>query len=309
MSWAQRDARSILPTLNSAYSNYITSCGHLILVLIGLHINTLEVWTGCLGLISGISFIAWAANLKRNRAIADTPTSRVASAAQGYVELYGKAVNEAEFLAHGRRNGLPCVWYRYVTYRKNSEGEWTEIARGASETVFAIDDGSGRCLIDPDHAEVLTTHTHTSFDGDYKNVEEQLFASDRIYVLGEFSTLGGAHTPLNANEDIAALLAEWKKDLATLLKRFDLDQDGQIDMREWELARRAAAREVEKQHRELRARPGVHVMRAPRTGQLYLISNLSPDQLKKRYIWWGWIHLLTFFAAGVGAVWIGLVNA
>jgi hypothetical protein len=309
MSWAQRDVSSILPSLKSGYSNYITSGGHLVLLLVALRIDTPPVWTGCLGLVSGISLIAWAANLKRNRAIADTPTSKVASAAQGYVELYGKAVSEAEFLAQGRLNGLPCVWYRYVTYQKNSEGEWTEIARGASETVFAINDGSGRCLIDPDHAEVLTTHSRTWFDGEYKNVEEQLLASDEIYALGEFCTLGGANATLNLNEDVAALLAEWKKDQATLLKRFDLDQDGQVDLREWELARRAAVREVEKQHRELRAQPGVHVMRVPQSGQLYLLSNLSPDRLKKRYVWWGWVHLLTFFAAGATALWMGLVKA
>lgn len=308
MSWAQRDVRSIFPSLKSEYSNYITSCGHLLLFLVALRINTPPVWAGCLGLISCISFVAWASNLKRNRAIANTPTSLVASAAQGYVELYGKAVNEAEFLAQGRLSSMPCIWYRYITYQKNSEGEWSEIARGTSDTLFALADGSGRCLIDPDQAEVLTTHSRTWIDGEYKNVEEQLFASDKIYALGEFNTLGGVHTPLDANEDIAALLAEWKKDQATLLKRFDLDQDGKIDLREWELARRAAAREVEKQHRELRARPGVHVMRAPRSGQLYLLSNLSPEQLKRRYVGWGWVHLLTFFAAGVGVFWVGLVK-
>jgi len=308
MSWAQRDVRSILPSLKSGYSNTITSCGHLLLLVVGLRINTPPVWAGCLGLISAISFIAWAANLKRNRAIADTPTSRVASAAQGYVELYGQAVNETEFLAQGRLSSMPCVWYRYITYQKGSDGEWAEIARGTSDTIFAINDGSGRCLIDPDHAEVLTTHSRNWIEGQYKHVEEQLFASDRIYALGEFCTLGGVNTPLDAREDVSALLAEWKKDQPDLLKRFDLNQDGQIDQKEWELARRAAGREVEKQHRELRTRPGVHVMRAPRSGQLYLLSNLSPDQLKRRYVWWGWIHLLTFFAAGGGALWVGLAS-
>ncbi len=307
MSWAQRDVGSILPSLKSGYSNTITSCGHLLLLLVALRVNTPPVWAGCLGLISGISFIAWAANLKRNRAIADTPTSRVATAAQGYVELYGRAVNAPEFLAQGRLSGMPCVWYRYVTYQKNSEGKWMEIARGSSDTIFALEDGSARCLIDPDHAEVLTTHARTWVDGEYKHIEEQLLASDRIYALGEFCTLGGASTPLDSNEDVSALLADWKKDRPSLLKRFDLDQDGQLDLQEWELARRAAAREVAKQHRDLRTRPGVHVMRSPPAGQLYLLSNLAPEQLKKRYVWWGWAHLLTFVAAGGGALWVGLV--
>lgn len=294
--------------LKSGYSNILTSGSHLLLLAAGLHINTPVGWLVCVGLISGISFIAWVGNLRRNRAIADMPTSRVASAAQGYVELYGPAVNEAEFFAQGRMGSMPCVWYRYITYKKNTDGEWYEIARGASDTIFALDDGSGRCLIDPDHAEVLTTHSRTWLDGEYKHVEEQLRASDSIYVLGEFCTVGGADTNLNVKEDVSALLAEWKRDQSALLKRFDLNGDGRIDLQEWELARRAAVRDVEKQHRELRARPGVHVVRAPQSGQLYLLSNLSPEQLKIRYVRWGWVHLLTFFAAGSGAVWIGLTQ-
>jgi hypothetical protein len=306
VSWADRDVLDVFSSLKSGYSNLITSCSHLVLLLVALRIGTPPVWVGCLGIISSASFIAWVSSLKRNRAIADTPTSRVASAAQGYVELYGSAVNAPEFMAQGQLNAMPCVWYRYVTYQKDSEGNWSEIARGTSDTIFALDDGSGRCMIDPDHAEVLTTHSNTFYEDDYKTKEEQLFASDRIYVLGEFSTIGGASTPLNAKEDIACLLAEWKKNQPALLKRFDLDEDGQLDMREWELARRAAQREVEKQHRDLRQQTGVHVVRAPASGQLFLLSNLSPQQLKNRYVRWGWFHLVTFFAAGGAAARVGM---
>jgi hypothetical protein len=279
------------------------------LLLVALDVDTPSAWVACLSLISGISFFAWASNLKRNRTIADTPTSRVASAAPGYVELYGSAINAAEYLAHGRMNRMPCVWYRYVTYQKNSKSEWLEIARGVSDSIFAMDDGSGQCMIDPDHAEVITTHSSTFYEGDYKTVEEQLFASDKIYALGEFTTIGGANTELSQKEDVTALLTEWKKDQPKLLERFDLNGDGQIDLKEWELARRAAVREVEKLHREIRIQPGVHVMRAPHNGQLYLLSNLSPQQLKTRYVWWGWFHLFTFITAGSVAASLGLKMA
>jgi hypothetical protein len=295
-------------SFRTGYANGITSAGHLAILLLAWHVDSPPVWAGCLALISAISFLFWVSNLKRNRAIADTPTSRIASAAQGYVELYGPSVNAREYLASGGRNSMPCVWYRYVTYRKTANDKWEEIARGVSDSLFAIDDGSGRCLIDPEQAEVITTHTSTAYDGDYKTVEEQLFASDRIYALGEFSTVGGAAAPLDANGDVASLLAEWKKNQPALLKRFDLDGDGQLDLREWELARRAAQRDVEMQHRELRQQPGIHVMRAPATGQLFLLSNLSPRQLKNRYVLWGWFHLLTFFCAGAGAAWNALAT-
>lgn len=279
------------------------------ILLVAWHTGAPAAWTVCLALISIIGFFLWASNLKRNRAIADTPTSSIASAAQGYVELYGRAVNSREYYAEGGRSGLPCIWYRYIVYerQKNGDGKdtWVEIDRRVSESTFAIDDGSGRCQIDPDHAEVITTHKSTREEGHYKTIEEELRPSDRIYVLGDFSTIGGAATQLDANEDIAGLLAEWKKDRLQLGKRFDLNQDGKIDMMEWGLARRAAQREVEKQHRELRQQPGVHVVRAPQDGRLFLLSNLSPDQLKNRYVLWGWFHLLTFFVAAAISASVG----
>lgn len=289
-------------SFRTGYANLLTSAGHLVLLLVALRLDQPEGWFVCLALIAIIAFFAWASTLKRNRAIADTPTSRIGSAAQGYVELYGRALSAPEYMASAKLSMPPCIWYRYVTYRRSSDNKWVEIARGTSDSLFAIEDGSGRCLIDPDHAEVLSTHHRTWYEGDYKHEETLLRPSDHIYALGEFQTLGGASAVLNLNEDVALLLAEWKKNKPELLARFDLDKSGEIDVKEWELARRAAVREVEKHHRELRAQPGVHVMRVPAGGQVYLLSNLSPQQLKSRYVWWGWFHLLTFFAATAAAV-------
>lgn len=309
MSWVPREEGGVFTLLKSRYSNLITSGAHLLLLVAAWHIDAPPVWLGCLGAISAISFFSWIANLRRNRAIADTPTSSVASAAQGYVELFGKAINKPEFYATGKKGSVPCVWYRYVTYRRSDDGKWHEIARGVSDTIFALDDGSGRCMIDPEGAEVISSHRNTWHEGDYKHVEEQIFASDDVYVLGEFSTLGGANAPLNQKEDVMALLSDWKKNRAQMLERFDLNKDGEIDQKEWELARRAAQREIEKQHRELRQQPGVHIMRAPTSGQIYLLSNLSPQQLKNRYVRWGWVHLVVFFVAGGYAVATGVKMA
>jgi hypothetical protein len=297
-------------SFKTGYANGITSAGHLALLVVAWYVDSPPVWAGTLALISIISFFFWVSNLRRNRAIADTPTSKIASAAQGYVELYGTAIGAPEYIARGGRNSFPCVWYRYVVYQRQKDKDgndtWVEVDRGVSDSTFAIDDGSGRCLIDPDGAEVLTTHSYTTYDGDYKTVEEQLQPGEGVYALGEFVTIGGANTDLNQNEDVAALLAEWKKNSQQLLERFDLNQDGQIDMQEWALARRAAQRDVEKQHREIRSQPGVNVVRAARDGRLFLLSNLSPQQLNRRYFWWGWFHLATFFVTGGAALWLGL---
>lgn len=288
-------------SIKSGYANLITSGSHLVLLLAALKIGSASAWLGSFLLISGISFFAWASNLQRNRTIADMPMSKIGSAAQGYTEIFGRACSSRDFLADGKLGSLPCIWYHYVTYCKNSENKWEVMAHGVSDSVFAVEDGTGRTLVDPDNAEVITSHCRTWYDGDYKHVEEQLFPTDQIYVLGDFSTIGGSNGDINLKEDVSALLAEWKKDQPTLLKRFDLDNNGQIDMQEWELARRAAQREVEKQHRELRLQPSVHLMRAPADGRHFLIANLSPQQLKRKYLLWGWFHLLVFFGASTAA--------
>ncbi len=106
------------------------------------------------------------------------------------------------------------------------------------------------------------------------------------YVLGEFSTVGGANSALGIKEDVNALLAEWKQSPVALRERFDLDKNGEIDLREWELVRRAAVREVQKEHREIRAESSTYVIRAPRDGRLFLISSLSPQKLRNKYLHW-----------------------
>lgn len=293
-------------SFKDGYADLITSAGHLLLLLVAWRINERPAWIICLGLIAAISFFAWMSTFRRNRAIADTPTAKVASAAQGYAELYGRAVSDPQYLAKNSMGGLPCVWYRLVVYRKSSNDKWQEVSREVSDTIFALEDGSGRCLIDPQHAEVITSSRRTWYEGDSKYVEEYLHPRDQLYALGDFITLGGAGGHLNLRQDVAELLAHWKRDQADLLQRFDLSGDGQLDLREWTLARRAAAREVEKQHRELHQQPGVHVLRAPASGRLYLLSNLSPQQLGRKYVLWGWFHLVVFFAAGAAAVWLTL---
>ena len=101
--------------------------------------------------------------------------------------------------------------------------------------------------------------------------------------------------------DIGELLAEWKRDHPQLLKRFDLDGDGELSLREWELARSAARREVDARHREARSAPDLHILHYPEDGRLYLISNMEPEKLASRYQWWAWGHLAVFFAGVAGA--------
>ncbi|MEY4911014.1 MAG: hypothetical protein RL761_677 [Pseudomonadota bacterium] len=282
--------------LRSQYVEALTSGSYallLVMALLNLGKSNSVVY---LAVLAVIGFVSWLATLKRAQAIAELPTSRIASAAQGYVELYGQASIDDDNLIISPHSGLSCLWYRYRIYEKN-DNDWREIHDVTSYATFEIRDSTGICRIDPDDAEILGADIRTTYQDGDKHVEEMLFSGGRIYVLGEFSTLSASPMAASFSEDVGALLAEWKKDPQQLKKRFDLNGDGEIDLQEWELARRLAQRTVEKEHASLHQTSNVNMMRAPKSGRLFLISNLSPHKLRRRFIFWSYIHLAVFFVA------------
>ncbi len=289
--------------LRQHYVNLLTSGGHIVLLFAGFQIDSKEAWPVLLGLISVISFFAWIGNQRRSRLILDTPTSRIVSAAQGYVELTGRARQAHDTPLLSKLTLLPCVWYRYIIEQERSDNKGYDIVeQGTSDDTILIDDGSGQCFIDPDYAEVITRHRQIWKKGNNRYTEYLLSPLDTLYAIGEFTTLGGANSPLDFKDDLNALLTEWKRDKTQLHERFDLNRDGQIDPREWELAVLAAKREVSKQHGEIRLKDGTHLMRKPKDGRLFLLSNLPEENLARKYVLWGWFHLLTFVGACCTAV-------
>ena len=159
------------------------------------------------------------------------------------------------------------------------------------------------CVFDPEYAEIITKHRDQWQEGDYRYTEWKLINSDYLYVIGEFRTRSGA-VEFDSRAELNALLAEWKQDKPALHARFDLNNDGELDMKEWMLARQAAKREVAKKKREVHAQPDIHIIGQPRDGKLFLISNLTPEKLSRRYLFWGWAHLAIFFGALGGIGWL-----
>jgi hypothetical protein len=257
---------------------------------------------GCfvfLALTAVLSLAAWAFCLQRRLAIANTPTSRIASAAQGYVEISG-AGQPSDPPLFSPLTGRHCLWYSWKGWVEN-DGKHEKTQGGESHVPFVIDDGSGRCVIDPMHAEILTQHKESWSEEDIRYTEWTLLPGDDIYALGEFRTLGGDSTDLDARKDLNTLLGEWKKNRRALLKRFDLDGDGEISEKEWGLARRAARREVARRHSEIRNEPNINTLGCPANGRLFLLSNLDPNRLARRYLLYSIMHL-TIFLTALGAI-------
>ncbi|MCE1241924.1 hypothetical protein [Oryzomicrobium sp.] len=281
-----------------------TSGVQLVLLAIAAQTHSRLGWLVCIALLAAISLVAWASAYRRRRAITDTPTAKVATAAQGYAELTGtgRPLDGLPIVAPGRH--VPCLWFRYLVEERNHKREWTEVQRSESEGSFILDDGTGQCLIDPAGAEIVTRHKETTVADDTRTTLWLLLNGDPLYAIGDFRTVTGLSGELDPNADVRDLLAEWKKDPAALARRFDLNGDGTIDEQEWLLARQAAKREVARNHDALRAAPDIHLLARPADGRLFLVSNLSEAKLARRYGLWCLFHLALFFAAVAGLPWL-----
>lgn len=286
----------MLSGIRRGLAQHLASLGHLLLLPLAIYLNSRTGWLLCLGLIGALSGSAWLANLRRYRAIADTPTSRISSAAQGFAELsgVGKALPGLNIVSPARQ--LPCLWYRYKAYEYR-DNKWVQIESGESDNEFLLDDGTGLCLLRPYAAEMLTDRKDSYRQGDIKYVEETLLAGERIYALGGFVSRGGSRNHDDHRAQLDEVLTEWKQDGADLRRRFDLDGSGEIEPSEWRLALNAAEGEAARRIQESRAQPAVHSLDAPGHGKPYLIANFQPERLARRYRYWAWGHAAIALAA------------
>ena len=276
--------------------NGLMSAGYLLAALFVWKAHSPGMRLGALAVILLSAGFAWLATARRYHLIADTPTSRIASAAQGHVELQGQCEVHAGSQPIGFRSGPPSVWYRYVV-RRTHDGKSEVVSSGTSDETFVLADDSGQCIVDPERAEVSGSHRRSWQDGMYSITVHYWQPGDPLYALGELTTIGGADLKLDKRADIAAVMADWKRNPAALKARFDKNDDGEVDVTEWDLARETAAREVGENHRELRLRPAMHLLAAPHDGRPLLLSNRGHESIARRYRWWSWFHVAAFAVA------------
>ncbi len=261
-------------------------------------------------------------SLRRARLIEDTPTARIRSAPQGFVELAGRAVNLPGEPILTPLSGRACVWYAYRIERwepKGRGGRWISVDQGESEAIFALEDGTGRCIVDPAGAEVMTRRKqswrgrdrwsipppgHHDFLGRYRYSERWLEPGDPLYALGWFETLPGEGEGGMADE-VKALLRRWKRDRRGLLRRFDIDGDGEIDPREWRLVRKQAEKEVLQRRMNRPAVSAVHLLRRPpRPPYPFFLSAFPQTRLVKRLRYQGVAYLSGFVLACAMLAWV-----
>lgn len=252
------------------------------------------------------------------RTMADTPTAKIQSAPQGYVELAG-LVADGRGVVAAPLTGVPCVWFRYRVEEKQGRGrnqDWRTLDKGMSEGAFLLDDGTGRCLVDPRGAQIKP-HRTDRWMGPHRNAprrkgqlvwldtgeryrftEERIQVGDPIYLLGHFETprRGVAEREQLQRE----LLRLWKQDPARMAQ-FDRDGDGQIGEADWEFARREATRLAAKTEERMASAPMLsRVMDTGDRRNPYLISTHPAQDLTVSLRWQVFGLTIAFLAIILG---------
>ena len=255
------------------------------------------------GLLGGLYF--GAARLSRARHIQNTPTARIRSAAQGYVELEGRARMMPGEKIYAPLTLTPCVWWHFEIFRKqsshNKRAQWTCINRSSSDDLFLLEDSTGSCIVDADGATVTPGAQYTWYGNsprpdlgpkagtgllravfcEYRYHEAFIVAGEPLYAMGWFRSEGNRTDPQDESVSMRELLAEWKRD-ALKMKVFDTNKDGRIDVTEWEAVRRMALKKVRQQVLEQATDPDFHILRQPPDGREYLLSGISQADLVSR---------------------------
>jgi hypothetical protein len=298
-------------------------------------------WSGLMSLAALAGLITTFITFHRARLIEDTPTAKIRSAPQGYVELIGEADMMRGEPVLAPLSSTPCCWWKYRVEKKSDKG-WRTQRTGVSDSLFLLRDGTGECIIDPEGASVNaserqvwygpnptpfagpdrglgTTHSrfhllgmaisvNTTFEGDYRYTEEMILPGDPLYAIGLFSSLGELDRKAMRDERIRDRLRQWKTDHAELLARFDRNRDGRIDTQEWEAARRAAQREVTREQMQEDQQPLHTLSSAGSTRRPLLISTKEEFALVRRYRLISFFSLFGFIALGTGAAWMVTVR-
>ena len=279
--------------------SWLTGGAHLVILVLAVKSESREVWPFALAAMAIVSFLAWMANYRRYRQVHDLPTSKVASAAQGYVELCGRAEQIANAPLASPVSLTPCCWYRYCIERRTSGNKWQEEDSAESVAHFLLVDDSGECVVSPEGAEILYPECKSWTQGSRRYTEELIRPAAALYALGEFTTSTGVVPELDRKRAVSELLTDWKKDLKYLVQRFDANRDGNVDLQEWEAARLEAHRHISREHADIRGNAGLHLLHRPRDGRVFIIAAAMPEKIGNRFAMWSRVHLTGFFATGV----------
>ncbi|MEM7540358.1 MAG: GIDE domain-containing protein [Pseudomonadota bacterium] len=295
-----------------------------------------EFWLtiGFIGIV--VLAAGWAAIwcYRRKRAIEDTPTALIRSAPQGYIELQGNAqLMEGEPI-YARLSNRLCVWFSYQVEEKRTRyvnnqrrTEWVTVEKETSDDLFFIVDQTGRCVVDPEGASVTPGHkarwygnnavpgglnpadttmwgrTTGQIGARYRYLEKRIEPGDPLYAIGNFMTRGETGNRVERATDIRELLREWKQDPAKM-REFDADQDGQIDVQEWETARKAAEQHVDQRNQAAERPPPIDMLCRTRDARRpFIIAAGTEADIIRKYTWSAYACVVVSLPGAIAFLW------
>jgi hypothetical protein len=255
-----------------------------------------QYWPKLLWSCVAVSSVAAVFHYWRLLKMHEAPISTIAAAAQGYVELYGRACTEIPLRTPYQ--GIPCVWYRAWVFANRQNPHHAKLVLEnrlldyvESQSVFTLDDGTAQCQVNPAGAEVVYYQARTWRKNDHRYVEEFLPTNQSIYVIGQLDTRHDVLSASALNKEVSARLKDLKSRPQHLLNLYDHNLNQEIDMDEWELARQDVIHQVKSEH-AMRAHTGSFVLSKPADRHLFLISAKSPAQLRTQHKQWLLVYLV-----------------
>jgi hypothetical protein len=298
-----------------------------------LHLSALQFWLFTLlaAAAAAAAFFFAFRHLHLARLIENTPTTRIAHAQQGYVELEGTVLPPRQGEIRAPLSGTTCCWYAYKVEKRGNKS-WRTVDRESSSTPFLLADGSGQCRIDPEGAQVTVTRPQVWYGnsrlptggkrersasgwgfltreiglgGRYRYTESRIHQGELLYTLGEFRTHDDLDRTHQQELRQRELLREWKRRPAELKARFDRNRDGEIDPQEWQQARLAASAQsaIDQRLHESASEP--HRLAKPADpAHLFLISTQPQFDIVQRCKRRAMLLLGGFFLSGAISVWL-----
>lgn len=282
-----------------------------------IELEPLEFWiiSSVFAVICLLTLYRMTRVLHQARLIENTPTAKIRSAVQGYVELNGQTLLMDGPVIMSPLSGKTCVWYRYKIEEKIERHEangksvsyWRVVKQETSGELFLLEDDTGRCVIDPDDADVIVTNKRRW----YKNssavprryTEELISENEPLYAIGLFKTIANIERQ-KLKEQVSHLLRHWKRDPNQLLHEFDLNRDGELSSDEWLRVQRAAEQHVKREHGEREKQEQLNILKqSDHRDQVFILSTVSEENLIKHYKWRTMQYLLGFFMVGSFLVW------
>lgn len=261
-----------------------------------------------IGILFGVLFFLlhklWS-TYHRFRMIKDTATSKIASAAQGYVELVGLGEMLPGANTTSPFSSQRCLWYLCVVEKRKHDRDndsWELESSEISDDLFLLQDETGVCIIIPDGAHVVESRktvwygnttqarykpqTNTGLlskflsHGDYRFTEKLIAVADSLYVTGVFETTAKIIHPDALKQHTKTLVQTWKTNPSRYLSAYDQDANGKINDQEWKRIYADAELEIADQQEHT-----VHhtLKKSPYTNQPFIISALlERDLLNKK---------------------------